>query len=77
MQHTSTPLVGTDPASRVKLLEALAEYSQIVSVASAAARNALAATVTPTAAPATRRASRSSPTMPKRWSAASWPRMRR
>ena len=50
MQHTSTPLVGTDPASRVKLLEALGKYSQIVSVASAAARNALAATVTPTAA---------------------------
>lgn len=50
MQHTSTPLVGTDPASRVKLLTALAGYSQIVSVASAAARNALAATVTPTAA---------------------------
>lgn len=50
MLYTPSPPVGTDPANRLSIMKEIGEHSQIVSVANATARNALLATITPTAA---------------------------
>lgn len=50
MLHTPSPPLGSDAVTRLSVMQEIGQHSQIVSVATAAARNALAATVTPTAA---------------------------
>lgn len=45
-----SPPVGTDPVTRASIMAAIGRHSQIVSVASASARNALAATIVATVA---------------------------
>ena len=50
MLYAKTPPVGSDPVSRAAIMKEIAEHSQIVSVASAADRNALAAALSPTLA---------------------------
>ena len=48
MLYTPSPPVGSDPVSRASIMKDISEHSQIVSVANASARNALASQLAPT-----------------------------